>query len=128
MFVEGYGILSFAKSMGKNIGKTISKNLSGKYSSGMLAICKKLLDYAEKSATYALKTFSKRVIQKRAEATGDLIGSKIDKIITKVSEKSKQNNWETVANDNDNEIPKEKYIPPEEKHKITDNLRSIIIV
>ena len=38
MFVEGYGILSFAKSMGKNIGKTISKNLSGKYSSGMLAI------------------------------------------------------------------------------------------
>ena len=57
-----------------------------------------------------------------------MIGSKIDKIITKVSEKSKQNNSETVANDNDKEIPKEKYIPPEEKHKITDNLRSIIIV
>ena len=78
--------------MGTNIGKTISKNLSGKYSPGMLAICKKLLDYAEKSATYALKTFSKRVIQKRAGATGDLIGRKIDKRITKVSEKSKQNN------------------------------------
>ena len=57
-----------------------------------------------------------------------MIGSKIDKIITKVSEKSKQNNSETVANDNDKEIPKEKYIPPEEKQKITDNLRSIIIV
>ena len=56
--------------MGKNIGKNISKDLKGKYR-------QKLLDYAKQSATDAFKTTSKRVIQKTAEATGDLIGKKI---------------------------------------------------
>ena len=46
--------------MGKNVGKNISKNLSGKYS-------QKPLDHAKKSVTDALKTSSKRVIQKTAE-------------------------------------------------------------
>ena len=64
--VKGYGFLSFAK----NMDKIISKSFSGKYS-------QKLLDYAEKSATDALKAFSKKAIQKTAEATGDLIGNKI---------------------------------------------------
>ena len=58
--------------MDKNIGKNISKNLSSKYS-------QRLLDYAKQSATDALKTTSKRVIQKTAEATDDLIGNKIGK-------------------------------------------------
>ena len=54
------------------------KNLSNKYG-------QKLLDSAEKSTTDAVKTASKRTIQKLAEATGDLIGNKItDKIIEKV--------------------------------------------
>ena len=56
IFVKGYGFLSFAKNMGKNIGKNISKSLIGKYS-------QKLLDHAKQSATGALKTSSKRVIQ-----------------------------------------------------------------
>ena len=56
--------------MGKNIGKNISKNLSGKYS-------QKLLGYAKKSETDALKISSKRIIQKTEEATGDLIVNKI---------------------------------------------------
>ena len=60
--VKGYGFLSFAKKM----DKSISKSFSGKYS-------QKLLDYAEQSAADALKTFSKKAIQKTAEATGDLI-------------------------------------------------------
>ena len=63
--------------MSKNIGKNISKNLSGKYS-------QKLLDRAKKSATDALKTSSKIVIQKIAEATSDVIGNKIADRITKV--------------------------------------------
>ena len=50
--------------MGKNIGKNTSKNLSGKYSPGVLAICKKLLDHVKQSATDAFKTASKRTIQK----------------------------------------------------------------
>ena len=88
IFVKGYGFLSFAKNMNKNIGKNISNRLSGKYGPGMLAMRQKLLDHAKQSATDALKTSSKRVIQKTAEATGDLIGNKIANIITKVSKNS----------------------------------------
>ena len=76
IFVKGYGFLSFAKNIGKNIGKNISKNLSRKYS-------QKVLDHAKKSATDALKTSSKRVLQKTVEATGDLIDNKITDAIAK---------------------------------------------
>ena len=48
--------------------------------------------------------------------------------ITKISKNSQQNNSEAVANENDKEIPKERYLSPEEIQKIIDNLRSIIIV
>ena len=67
-----YVFLSFAK----NIGMNISKILSGKYS-------QKLLDSAKKSGTDALKTASKRAIQKTAEATGNLIGKKIADAVAK---------------------------------------------
>ena len=63
----------------------------------------KLLHLAKKSATDALKTFSKRVIQKTVEATGDLISNKIANRITKVSQ---QNNSETVTNEHDEEMLK----------------------
>ena len=42
----------------KNISKTLPKNLSGKYS-------RKCLDHSIKSARDALKTASKRAIQKK---------------------------------------------------------------
>ena len=45
----------------------------------------KLLDHAKQSVTDALRTNSKGVIQKAAEATGDLIGNNIANRITKVS-------------------------------------------
>ena len=65
--MKGYGFLPFAKNMGKS--------LSNKY-------FQKLLNSAKKSTTDAIKTDSKRAIQKTAEATGDLIGNKtVDKII-----------------------------------------------
>ena len=71
--------------MGKNIGEIIRKNLSGKYS-------QKLLDHAKKSAADALKTSSKRVVQKTAGATGDSIGNKIaNKLQT--FEMSKMSMW-----------------------------------
>ena len=75
-----------------------------------------------------LKLFQKRVIQKTAEATGDLIGNKIANRITKVAKNSQQNNSETVTNENDKEIPKERYISIKDRHKIIDNLRSVITV
>ena len=113
IFVKGYGFLSFAKNMGKNIGKNISKNLSGKYS-------RELLNHAKKSAADALKTSSKKVIQKTAGTTGDLIDNKIVDIFTKASKNSQQNNSETVTNENVKEIPKE-------RQKIIDNLDINII-
>ena len=74
--VKGYGFLYFARNMGKNIGKKISKNLSSKYS-------EKFLDHAKQSATGALKTASKRAIQKTAEASDDLNCNKVDEKIAK---------------------------------------------
>ena len=68
IYVKGYGFLSFAK------------NMSNKYG-------QKLFDTAKKSTTDAIKTASKRAIQKTAEATGDLIGNKIADKITSISKK-----------------------------------------
>ena len=78
--VKGYGFLSFARNIGTHAAK-VAKNMSNKYS-------QKLVDTAKKSATDAIKTASKRAIQKTAEATRDLVGNKIaDKITAKSSPK-----------------------------------------
>ena len=45
---------------------------------------KKLMDTATKTRIDAVKTASKRVVQKTAEATGDLIGNKITDKITSI--------------------------------------------
>ena len=76
----------------------IGKNLSNKYSQN-------LLDSAEKSgktkvATDAVKTASKRIIQKIAEGTGDLVGNKITDKIKTVS-KISQNNLEAIKCEED---------------------------
>ena len=67
IYVKRYGFLSFAK------------NMSNTY-------IQKLLNSAKKSTTDAIKTVSKRAIQKTAEATGDLIGNKIVDKITSFKE------------------------------------------
>ena len=103
--------------MDKNIGENISKNLSGKYS-------QKNFYHAKKSAIDAFKTASKIVIQKTAETTGDLIGNKIVDKTAKVSKYLQQNNSQTVKNENDKKIPKERYIFPEERQEVIDKLRS----
>ena len=41
----------------------------------------------------------------------------------KVSKNSQQNNSETVTNEHNKEIPKERYISPEKIQEIIDNLR-----
>ena len=73
-YVKGYGFLSFAGKFGDKYGK-------------------KLLDITTKPGIDAAKIASKRVVQKIAEATGDLVGNEIaDKItsIGKSKEKEKQ--------------------------------------
>ena len=49
----------------------------------MVNTVKKRLDHAKQSATDTFKTASKIAIQETAEATGDLIGNKIDNEVTK---------------------------------------------
>ena len=60
---------------------------------------KELMDAATKTGIDAVKTASKRVVQKTAEPTGDLTGNKIaDKItsIGKPKEKGKRNKAEEI--------------------------------
>ena len=73
-YVKGYGFLSFARQFGNRY-------------------VKKLMDTATKTGIDAAKTAFKRVVQKTAEDTGDLIGNKIvDKItsVGKPKEKEKE--------------------------------------
>ena len=109
IYVKEYGFLSFAKIMGKG--------LSSKYG-------QKRLDSAKKSTTDEIKTASKgKAIQKIAEATGDLIGNKIADKITSVSKISsaKLQSQNNEAND-ESEAPKERYICPEKRQQIIDEL------
>ena len=106
IYVKGYGFLSFAKNIGKNLNNKYNKNL---------------FDTAKKSTTDAIKTASKRAIQKTAEATGDLIGNKIaDKVVSA----SKKSNKE-LPNEEVLTTHKKRYIPPEERQQIIDELRLI---
>ena len=71
-YVEEYGLLSFARTFGDKYGK-------------------KLIDTATKTGIDVAKTTSKRVVQKTAEATGDLTGNTItDKITSGGKTKSKE--------------------------------------
>ena len=61
---------------------------------------KKLMDTATKTGIDATKTVSKRVVQKTAEATGDLIRNKIaDKITSlgKTKSKEKGDEWQDIS-------------------------------
>ena len=76
-----------------------------------------LLDNAKQSATDALKTTSKIVIQKIAETTGDLIGNKIGGRVTEVSQTFWQNNLEKNTDEPDKDIPKERYVSQKERQE-----------
>ena len=75
------------------------------------------MDTVTKAGIDAAKTASKRLLQKIAEATGYLIGSKIADEITSVGKtKSKEKEDETNKR-------QEIYIPTEKGQKIIDALR-----
>ena len=74
--------------------------------------CKKLMGTATKTGMDAAKTASKRVVQKTAEATGDLIENKIaDKINLSGKPKEKTNKAGEI------------YIPSEKRQQIIDDLK-----
>ena len=95
--------------------KNIVKNIRNNYS-------QKPLDGAKKSMTDAIKTTSKRASQITAEATDDLIGNKIADKITNVSKKL-QNNLDKAAIEAD--MPNEKYIYPEKRQHIIEELKLV---
>ena len=107
--VKRYGFLFFTKNMGKN--------LSNKYS-------QRLLDTAKKSTTDAIKTAPKTAIQETAEATGDVIGNKIADKVTSVSKKTQNNKSETDS-DSLKDIPRKRYMSPEERQQVIDELRLV---
>ena len=90
-FVKGYGFMSFAR------------NFNDKYSKSLMD---KGIDVSKKFA----KTAGKKILKETAKATGDLIGNKIADKITSASKKS--------HDEVNNEISKEKYIYPKERHNI----------
>ena len=100
IYVKGYGSMSVARSMSNKYGK-------------------KLVGTAKRSATDAIKTASERAIQKTAEATGDLIGNKIVDKITSVSKRKSNNDDVELA------THKKRYISPEERQQIIDELRLV---
>ena len=104
VYVKGYGFLSFAKNIDKNLNNKCSQ---------------RLLDTTKKSTTDAIKTASKRAIQKTAEAIGNKIADKI------VSASKKSN--KKLPNEEDAEITthKKRYISPEERQQIIDELRLV---
>ena len=108
IYVKGYGFLSFAKNIGKN--------LSNKYG-------QKLLDSTNKSTVDAMKTASKRAIQKTAEATGGLIGNKTaDKITNSYNLYHPRKMMMLIAK---LKKIKKRNIYPEERQQIIDKLRLV---
>ena len=85
---------------------SFARSMSNKY--GM-----KLVDTAKKSA-----------IQKTAEATGNLVGNKIADKITSVPKKSTKKLL-TIYEDAEITTPKKRYISPEERQQIFDELRLV---
>ena len=94
----------------------ISKNLRGKYS-------QKIFDHTKKSIIDAIKSSSNRFIQKPVEAAGDLICNKKANKVQKFSKNLQQNNSETVTNEYDKEMLKERYVSPDERQENVDELR-----
>ena len=72
------------------------------------------MNIATKTGIDAVKTSSKRVVQKTSEATGDLIGNKIADKITSVG---------NTKNKKQEDERQEIYIPSEKRQQIIDDLR-----
>ena len=89
----------------------------------MVSIVKNFLVTLNNVQQIAIKTASKRVIQKTLEASSNLIGNKIANTITvfqKVDNKIIQKQLQMTS---DNEIPKKRYISPEERQKTIVEMR-----
>ena len=94
-YVKGNDVLLFARKFSNKYGK-------------------KLMNTAAKTKIDPTKTASKRVVQKSAEATGDLIENKIAEKITSIGKSKKDDKTKKVE---------EIYITPEKRQPIIDDFR-----
>ena len=73
-----------------------------------------------------IKATSKRAVQKTAEAAGDLIGNKIaDKMKSVLKKSTKELPNDETEVDVQRATPKKRYISPEERQQIIDELRLV---
>ena len=118
-YVKGYGFVSFAKNFGSKYGK--------KFLNKGVSASKRVRDTASKfnqskygnilknQGTEFGKIAGKKVVQKSAEATGNLIGSKIADKITSLKVKDKPQE----ITEGEEEI----IIPPDQRQQILNDLR-----
>ena len=90
-YVQGYGFLSFAKRFGNKYGKKLLNkgiNSAKKFSTSKYG--KKIIDATKKEGINFGKIVGKKIAEKSAEATGDLIRNKIADEITSLGNKQKK--------------------------------------
>ena len=106
-YIKGYEFMSFAKNLGSKYGKKIMNK-------GILAASKFNQSKYGKLGSEFGKIAGKKILTKSAEATADLIGSKIADKIT--SFKSKEKPQEVIEEE-------EIIIPPDKRKQILNDLR-----
>ena len=133
-YVKGYGFMSSAENFGSKYGKkflnkgiSVSKrikdtgnsikNSASKFNQSKYGKMLKIKDLAKglkNQGSEFEKIAGKKILTKSAEATGDLIGSKIADKITLLKVKNKPQ--EIIEEE-------ETIIPPEKRHQTLDDLR-----
>ena len=98
-YVQGQGFMSFARNIGDRYGK-------------------KILDNSLSAGKDFAKIAGKKVLNKSAEATGDLIGNKIADRIPKSARNKAQNEDDRIM-----EETQEIMIPPEKREQIIRDLK-----
>ena len=113
-YVQGQGLMSFARNIGNKYGKKIfdvSKSMKNKYG-------KKILDNSLSAGKDFAKIAGKKVLTKGVEATGDLIGNKIADRITKSARNKEQKEDDRIMEETQDII-----IPPEKREQIIRDLK-----
>ena len=111
-YVKGYGFLSFARKFGDKYGKKLMNTAT---IVGTSKYGKKIIDTTKKQGSEFAKTAGRKIVQKSAEATEDLIGNKIADKITSLG---KSKNKENETNEEEEII-----IAPEKRQQIINYLR-----
>ena len=117
-YVQGQGLMSFARNIGNKYGKKIfdksidvGKSMKKKYG-------KKVLDNSISAGKVFAKIAGKKVLIKSVEATGDMIGNKLADRITKSTRNKEQKEDDRIM-----EETQELSFPPEKREQIIKDLK-----